>query len=381
MIYISNKKLYTSVAAFLYFLLRLINCFLPTSIYFIALFTLVEALPLLLIHISKAGVKPVYFILGTLTLFSVAISMINKVESYSSEIIFTVLGLCLGFHLAKYGIDRKWAYALFYVVTVILLFRIIAAGSVNSVFAVSSRNNISAFSILTAVLVYSGYDRKEHLPLLPAIAAFLLSCVGEGRGGVISSTVLLLGIVIINVSNRNGFHLKKALISLALVAALGFVAVKFYDEILGKAVIRLFSQDLAINERVGIVKQYIGLMLDDPVLFIFGVSREAIPSVKYLNGNFHNSILSLHSTFGIVGFITVTYYILKAICKNAQKKNKVLLLLIIVVCSRIFTDALCFVGFYDPLFYYLLFMSLKRRLTESETANDKGKIRLSEDAA
>lgn len=355
MIHISNKKVFITVIACLYYLLRFVNCFIPTSQIFILLFTLVEAMSLLLLSWNRVKIGATAWVVManiTVAVFSMAIHGSNNI----TEIVFTILALSMAYYMALYGIERKHAIHLYIIITAVLVFRIITTGSVNAVFLVASRNNISAFSILASILLYSTYEKDENLPYIPALITLVLSCVGEGRGGVVSAIFLMIGVLFLNITGRKHIGIKKTIYLIVLLIVVGILFTKFYDKLFYEAISRLTSQKLIENERVEILQNYYELAKNSFSYALFGVPRNDIALVNYLNGNFHNSYLSLHNMFGIVGVITIICLAVKSTVHSIKISNWLLVVLMLSLLLRAYTDDLCFVGYYDSLLYYLFFL-------------------------
>ena len=137
-----------------------------------------------------------------------------------------------------------------------------------------------------------------------------------------------------------------------------FLIANYYDFFFSRAVDRLYSQNLLENERNSIIDSYFTNIRLNPMYLLFGVPSKNIPIVEYLNGNFHNSFLALHSNFGLIGFIIIILLMFTATRKSIMNRGWLYLLLLLVICLRIFTDGLCFVGLYDPLIYYIMFLCI-----------------------
>lgn len=356
---VSNKNI--SLVAFLYFMLRFVDLFLPVSKIYILLFTFVEAIPFLwfILDRQKLSLKAFYVI--SMGMLFVIFSMIVAEEVYISEMMFTLLGIWFGYHLSEQGMDRHLAFRLFLIYLVVIVIRFAMTGSGNQVFITSSRNTISAVLILASVLYYSSFAEGESIPLLPATVTFLMSCIAQGRGGIISSAVLLLGVVLYDCLCAHTMSFKKVLVLAVFIAVVYLVYTRCYDLIFKQAMVRLFSENLMDNERIKYGNEYIAFMRTSWKYFLFGVSKNMLPSIMYLGGNFHNSYLGLHSVSGIGGCIIIFVLVLKSVVRSLRNRNFIRMLLLVVILFRMLTDILCFVGLYDPLFYYVIFLCLKKK--------------------
>lgn len=354
-----------------FFLLRFLNCFIPASTAYVLLLVTVEASALLLYTIRYGARCKVKVIVPVFVMIVFeAVSWFVLGDNHLFDLINTLLGLFLGYYLARVKLIKKIAIILLAVFVGIILVRFFVSGSANSIFLRASRNNVSAFIILGSVLLYSTSLRSERVSLFPAIITFVFSCLAEGRGGVVSSFILLAGIVLYNLFSKKKPTIIQILLSIGTVVLFVFLITNYYDFVFSKAITRLYSQSFSENERNNIINLYFTNIKAHPIYLLFGVPSKMIPIVEQLNGNFHNSYLSLHSNFGIFGFAIVIIILIVAIRKGVMNRNWLCLLLLLTICVRMFTDGLCFAGLYDPLFYYIAFMCVLEKKEERETINE-----------
>ena len=355
MMYQINVKNDISLVVFVYCLARFIDLFFSSSKLMLICFTIVEAIPLIWFVAYGCKLNKNSFLILVLGLFSVCTAMLHSDIMYISDIVYTVLGLFMGYHLSVTKMKRNHAKFLYYTFFVLILLRFILVRNPNDVFVSSSRNAISAILILGSALLYSTYEEKESLPLIPAILTFLLSCIAIGRGGILSSAILLLFVLFYNTFMAKTMRLRILVTIVIFIVVLGFIYVNYYDLFFKEAFERLFSEKLVQNERVSYFEEYLDYLRSDLGNLLFGVKASDVPSIRYLGGNFHNSYLSLHSKSGLLGFAIVSILIVKSGLTAIKNKKYIPLGLLVVVLVRILTDELCFTGLYDPLFYYLIF--------------------------
>lgn len=348
-----------NTVVFAYFILRFINCFIPTFTVYVLLMIVVEA-SALLFYALKYGIRCSIkvFIPITMIFAFELFSWVVLGENHFYDLINSLLGLFLGFYLAKVKLLKKNSIILFVIFAGVIVLRIIVAGSANNIFLRSSRNNVSALLILAAVLFYSANKAEERVSLFPAFITFIFSCIGEGRGGVISSFILLAGIVLYNLFIKKKPTAVQLFLSILIVCLFVFLIRNYYDFLFSNAITRLNSQRFSENERNIILYSYFDRIKNSVSYLLFGVPSNTVAYVAQLNGNFHNSYLSLHSNFGIFGVAMILILLSTAIKKAFMNRCWLFLLLLLVVCIRIYTDGLCFVGLYDPLFYYIVFVCI-----------------------
>ncbi len=357
----SNIKAYKRInlIVFIFMILRFINCFIPASTLYILLLTVIESSAILL-YIDDHGIACNIKLLVIITslLSSVFFSWMLMGNNNLMDLVSSLLALCLGYYMARITISRKVTMGIFAFFSCTILVRFLLTRSVDSIFLRTSRNSISAFLILAAALFYSTYQSGERVSIIPAMITFLFSCIGIGRGGVISSFVLLVGIIMITVFSKKKPSILQILIVFISLCIFVYLISNHYEGLFSSAVNRLLSQNLLQNERNGILYQYFMNIKNNKTYLLWGVPSTEIALVDYLNGNFHNSFLTLHSKFGIVGFISIAVLLVTA-TKNCIYNHKWLYLLLLVVISlRMLTDGLAFVGLYDSLFYYMTFLCI-----------------------
>ena len=152
-----NNKNNISIVAFVFFLLKFIYQFIPAYKVYILIFTAVEAIPFLWFLLDRPRMNNKSLMVLSLGILSIVFSMVAAGENFIPEAIFTVLGVWLGYHLSEQKMDRRWANGLFFIYSVVILIRFLITRSADSIFATAGRNSVSAFLILSAVLVYSSY--------------------------------------------------------------------------------------------------------------------------------------------------------------------------------------------------------------------------------
>ena len=78
---------------------------------------------------------------------------------------------------------------------VIIIFKFLTVGIRGQIYLESSVNYISVYMLYPTVIYYTLVEaRGKKLHLWPALLLWILSMIASGRGGIISSSILLLGI-------------------------------------------------------------------------------------------------------------------------------------------------------------------------------------------
>lgn len=97
----------------------------------------------------------------------------------TSNILLVIPGIILAYVSLKYGLEKKYAWLFFLLVSAIIIGRLILTSSNQMVF-IASRNNISAWILLSSLILYISYRDEQIVPVIPAVIALIISLLGEG---------------------------------------------------------------------------------------------------------------------------------------------------------------------------------------------------------
>lgn len=253
--------------------------------------------------------------------------------------------------------EKQGAFG-FYLVFILISIRLLRFSS-SRVLSISSNNYISILLILMCVLYYAPFEwnKKKFTAIhtAPAILTFALSVIAGGRGGVLSSGVLMVGIVIRFVFRKTGRKSYRVIIIILLVLLL-IAAVIFSDSFMTR-ILRMSSfRDEGFESaiRLSMWSQYLQNMLSSLKNALFGVPLKNIPLIVRFSGNPHNSFIRLHATSGILPFLMLLYYLIQATLKYIKQKRSMALLLLTVLVIRGMTDAFIFGRYGTPDFLFLV---------------------------
>ena len=226
----------------------------------------------------------------------------------------------------------------------------------NEIFLYASRNVVSWLLIVYSAIIYIVSDKARlKIPVLPAVMTVIFSVMSYGRSGIISSFILLMGILLLtfreNRKNSKFYILLTFLgiLSMFFLSNGGDIGNTIYD--ISHYFHRLETQGLSDSAgREYIWNTYINQM--DMTRFLFGTNAKYDSSVITFDYNYHNSFMNFHASFGIVSIIFM-FLMLWAMVKLFNRNN-LLLLILITVILRSFTDDLVFVSQpYDFIVYYI----------------------------
>lgn len=251
-------------------------------------------------------------------------------------------------------------YIFFYGFCIYLIYHWVVYESFLFVFEHSSANLISFVLISLCVLFYILNNNNELsikgkiIEILPALLTLIFSVLAQGRGGIISSILLLIGIIFMyfhkkNIKRKFFFIGIFTLISIYFINILDTYGVEnlLYKLNLEKFVIKGMEGD----GREEILYNYIGDLNFSRILL--GTEWSNIYNYFH-SGNLHNSYLRGHLMFGIL-FIILLLTILISILLSIYKKYYFVPLLLIPILIRGYTDTVLLPGYFDFIILYLIF--------------------------
>jgi len=223
---------------------------------------------------------------------------------------------------------------------------------INSIFPGLSINIIGwlalGLSVFYDVLAFENIKiTNKRIDVLPALITFLICLISLSRSNIICAFLLLGGVLLYIFKNYS--ILKKAVFLIGVFLLLSLTVYLSYD-FLESSLQRFDERGFESTERSLFLNSYIEkLNLNS---FLFGITSEQYPFFL-LNGNFHNSFLGGHSSFGIL-FVVFLLFIIQLIIRKTFTAF-FLVILALVLLIRSFTDTIMFIGDFDFIFFVLLY--------------------------
>lgn len=357
------KKILFTLFFSLYLALSLISFLILSNRVFnlIALFLGFIALIVLGIRIRREYVT-IYLFVGLL-IISLLISSLIVGRSFRSihiPIFFIVSSFGIALILLR-GFVYSWGgYIVFYGLAVYFLILMLAG--VDLRLTKGSSNGVSIAILSACISLYIILSREgKKIDLKPAIFALVISIWGVGRSGLISSIVLLLGLIFIKM-RRN----KILLLSMIIIM---IIAYKYQDALLDKLMdYSLFREPIEIN-----VQKWTKRTADQRFTFwanyydnldisrlLFGINVIEDPWIEGAENdyNYHNSFINLHIQTGFMGLVTIVI-ILFSLFKY-YRTNIVFFILAASYILRASTDIFIFFSRFDFILFFFIFYYLKR---------------------
>ncbi|MCX6564921.1 MAG: hypothetical protein NTW38_00605 [Candidatus Aminicenantes bacterium] len=234
-----------------------------------------------------------------------------------------------------------------------------------------SANHVSTVMIFLGCLVYGRCaDENKRFSLIPALIVFMLSVWALGRGGIIASGIILVGLF---VSKRRRARFDYYFIGLGVIVVgiILFGDIRINFNLFHKSFsFEKFSSKSAIEDpRILILDQYKEKLNLKTVLL--GFDRDALEEIFPLE-NMHNSFLAMHFRFGMFAFpiIGLMFYALV----RSLSKNKCFFILLLAIYVRAFTDTILLpTGYFDFVFYFIYvrimnssrYLVLRKKITKN----------------
>lgn len=203
----------------------------------------------------------------------------------------------------------------------------------------SSENAISICSIAVCSLYYTLSEHyKKEIDIFPAILTFIICLLSRGRGGIISSLILLIGVGLYIINNKFYTIWGRRIITFMLILGMAY-SIKFFIDnshsLQEYAVFEHFlRRGLRSSSRLQIWDTYIYHATANIESLLVGVNFDKI----YASGNPHNSFLDIHRLHGGVGLLFVVYLIVNALLYAYTNGKRIFALCLIVFILRGFTD-------------------------------------------
>ena len=252
---------------------------------------------------------------------------------------------------------------MFYITFIVLTLQFLLGHSA-TVLSHSSNNYVSVLIILMAILYYCPFDWNGRnlrlIDLLPAVFGFFLSVLAAGRGGILSSGILMVFVFIKYSLKKTESPLKRLIAIICVIAVVGAVLV-FDADILLQGFLNLGnfqSKGTSSSIRYSIWGEYIHTALANPKNLIFGAPLKSIKIIQPFGGNVHNSFLQLHAMGGIFVVLLFLVYLIRAVVLYIRNRQFFILSLLVVLIIRGMTDKFIFGQYGMPVLMFLILYPL-----------------------
>ncbi len=250
--------------------------------------------------------------------------------------------------------ELKYLKYIFFSVSLLFIYYFLT-GKPPTYWSTHSQNHVSILILALLCFYYLGnYSKKPNsIYILPSLLALLVSILALGRSGIITSSVIILGIVVLNLFRKSYYDFTKLVPIIFLFVILTLANNSDYKYIIFN---RFYSENIISEGRDFVISYWLQEM-SHLKSFFFGVDLSYLKNSYNLSS--HNSYISTHSKFGIFSLLLIIQYVLTI--KKLLITNHFLLLLLIAVSIRSITDNILFANtfLFGAIFYSIYFMSLR----------------------
>jgi len=262
------------------------------------------------------------------------------------------------------GYVYSWGgYIVFYGLAVYFLMLMLAG--VDLTLTMGSTNIISIAILIACISLYIILSREnKKIDLKPALFTLAISIWGLGRSGIISSFVLLLGLIYAKIrANRKYFYVMIIFLIIFLLSAYWFFdyLYKFVMDcsFLRKAIdfnVQRYTRN-ASDPRFNYWTYYFNNLNLSRLIFGVNAAEVPWPDGEINEYNFHNSFIHLHLQTGLMGLVTMVL-ILFALFKY-YRTHKLFFFLLLSFVLRSTTDLFIFFSRFDFILFFFIFYFLK----------------------
>lgn len=271
-------------------------------------------------------------------------------------------------------VNENIILALFFLNVIVVIYRFSTVGFRGMIYTSSSSNFVSVQLLYPLVVYYCIVERNnKRIRVFPALCAWVLSLLSRGRGGILATTILLVGIVLL--AYNKAMEIKKIIAILVGIIAIGVCALnaeKIIEKVNNSIVSEYFRDRGMESVRTEIWKDYIK-SLDSEKEVLLGGDITNTYAGMYYSGNVHNSFLNIHIHNGLIMVSVVLLLVVCAFYRGVKWRKWVYLVCMGAMFLRAFTDNVFWPAYGTPvLFFLLLWLPPRYRLcSKNTTVNER----------
>lgn len=356
----------------LFYLANLIRMLMITSVpYFITLYVVgvMGILAVFFVRRYDLGRIVAFFLLYEITLVLNWI-VIGNISLKNIAVNVFLIGITLMM------LVNQWTYRegiiVFYATALIMIYKI-NTSSYRRIL-VSSTNYISILMILSVSFYYIALERDgrklKPYDLIPALICFFMSVWGRGRGGILSTAVLvalMLFLYIRTLANkRKRFFIFVMLILLMIGIVFLVRNINPLDAFMSLG--KWETRGTDNSARTLIWSSYFSKMNESISYILMGPPLNDIPIIYAESGNCHNSFLQLHAYNGLLMFVVFSIMLVRVFIHYWKKRNFVSVAILAVLVLRGMTDKFIFGQYGMPIILFLVLYPL----IEQQQASNEG---------
>ena len=289
--------------------------------------------------------------------------MINYMMGGTAEVrnqILLVVYLVVAILMLSGYLNEKIMLIIFIIFAGIIVIRFLSVGLWGEIFLSSSTNFVSVYLLFPVVVYYIlRENRNLYIPIFPAGIVWMLSLLSRGRGGIICSSFLLLGIFA--VTYKNSGITKKILVCFFIVLLILFIVLNIDKLIssINSSIISEYFRDRGLrSSRIMIWQDYIEQATGSWINIVAGLDINNTFAGRNFGGNPHNSFINIHMENGIIMLIIVSIGLIKKIVQSVKSNQLVFFVCATTFVMRSFTDNVFWGPYGTPVVFFLLFYNI-----------------------
>lgn len=371
----SIEQLVESVSVFLYFFAVLFASQIDGIITSIIWYSALGVNFLVIIIFYKKLVNKSCCIFALILIISGLLNYICVGNTGIREQILLLAMLFVSMVLVNGHIDKTIVLLVIYINIIVILYKFITVGFSGQIIKGSSSNFISVYLLLPTVVYYSISKQNEKTSIIPAILIWILSLFARGRGGIISTSFLLIGLLLTKYW-KSGFYIKLICASFGIIIV-SFAALNYQRiiNLLNESVITEYFRGRGMqSSRIEVWDDYLEHTLTNVKSILFGTDLHDTIAAREFSGNPHNSFLNIHIYNGFFMLLFVTIVLIKNIFWGLRNKRYVFCICMIAIMFRAFTDNMFWPAYGTPVLFFFLFYPhtfSKKGITESILLNNR----------
>ena len=300
----------------------------------------------------------IYFIIYVLTAI---VNILTTGNNSFSNIIFTIVYFYLYNLLIDEDLSEEYLFWSTIACSIMVSLSILITGIGSPVLQDVSNNFISVLLLMPCIVYYVRTDVKEiNSSILPAFFVWFACLLALGRGGILASSILFLGIIYLKLFGKEYLRLgslskKKRQIIIFVASFLIIFAALFSSEFISNVFLQRFQEfGFYGTGRTAMWAEYFDESLKSFKAFLFGTDFDNLFHMIRYRNNIHNSFINIHATNGLIMLGYVFFYMGVGYKKIIDRKKWTTLLCITAFFLRAFTDRIFGGGSSGTLIFFFV---------------------------
>lgn len=281
------------------------------------------------------------------------------------------------FFIALLFLNKRFDYkALLAIVLLnggIIMLKFLTVGFWGDLYINSSNNFVSVYMLYPTVLYYClAEDRNEKPYFWPVAFLWIMSLLSRGRGGIIASTFLFVGIFYVMYRKKNRDVRALFLIVFFIFVAAVAVNIDRIINMIDSSMISETFRDRGMNSsRMFLWKDYLKLTFSEKKYLIFGADIHKTLAWERYTGNSHNSYINIHTYNGLICFVYVMVILVKNVIQTIRYKRPFYFFCLGTFLFRAFTDNVFWMTYGTVTLFVMLFLfSVPEKISKNKEVKE-----------